>query len=223
MRANEQLKKESDAAKSEALSKTGEISIVRANRVKEKQEEEKRLALERKLRADEQAKYNAEVVRYKAELQRVATDKAFFENDLAREAEQPKGAQKALKGPARNKAGGKENTVTTPKKNKDLPYGDGFNDDEIQAPSPSKLVLRSKPATPKAGAKRKRKPTENSPVKPLQLSQTNSVQDVVQSKDKSGNQSFDEPAQAQEDRPSTSIPQLPVLQDERFEVRRTHE
>lgn len=215
------LKRDVDVAKSEALSKTGEISIVRANRSKEKQEEEKRLAAERKLRADEQAKYNAEIVKYKAELQKVTTDKAFVENDLAREAEQRKGLQKASRAAAKNKAGGKENAVTTPKKNKDLPFGDGFNEDEIQAPSPSKLVLRSKPATPRAGAKRKRKPTENSPVKPLQLSQTNNVPDGGQARKKSANQSFEETSQAQrEGRPPTAVPQPSFSHDGRFEVRR---
>jgi len=207
-------------AKSEASSKTGEISIVRANRSKEKQEEEKRLAAERKLRADEQAKYNAEIVRYKAELQKVTTDKAFVENDLAREAEQRKGLQKVSRAAAKSKAGGKENAVTTPKKNKDLPFGDGFDEDEIQAASPSKLVLRSKPATPRAGAKRKRKPAENSPVKPLQLSQTNNVPDVGQAREKSVNQSFEETSQAQrEGGPSTAVPQHPFSHDGRFEVR----
>lgn len=207
-------------AKNEASSKTGEISIVRANRSKEKHEEEKRLAAERKLRADEQAKYNAEIVKYKAELQKVTTDKAFVENDLAREAEQRKGLQKVSRTAAKSKARGKENAVTTPKKNKDLPFGDGFDEDEIQAPSPSKLVLRSKPATPRVGAKRKRKPTENSPVKPLQLSQTNKVTDVGQAREISANQSFEETPQAQrEGRPPTAIPQPPFPHDGRFEVR----
>lgn len=206
-------------AKSEASSKTGEISIVRANRSKEKQEEEKRLAAERKLRAEEQAKYNAEIVKYKAELQKVTTDKAFVENDLAREAEQRKGLLKATRAAAKTKAGGKENAVTTPRKNKDLPFGDGFNEDEIQAPSPSKLVLRSKPATPRAGAKRKRKPTENSPVKPLQLSQTNNVPDVIQGGEKSANPSFEETSQAQrEGGPPPANLQRPFAHDARFEV-----
>lgn len=211
--------REIDVAKSEASSKTGEISIVRANRSKEKQEEEKRLAAERKLRADEQAKYNAEIVKYKAELQKVTTDKAFVENDLAREAEQRKGLQKASRVATKNKAGGKENAATTPRKNKDLVFGDGFNEDEIQAPSPSKLVLRSKPATPRAGAKRKRKPTENSPAKPLQLSQTNNVPDIGQGGEKSVNQSFEETSRAQREAgPTPANPQHPFAHDGRFEV-----
>lgn len=218
MRANEQLKKEADAANSEALSKSGEISIVRANRAKEKQEEERRLAAERKLRSEEQAKYNAEVVRYNAELQKLATDKAFVENDLAREAGQRKGASRASTTAGKSKITGKENTVTTPKKIKDLSYGDGFNEDEIQVPSPSKLTLRSKPATPKAGAKRKRKPTENSPVKPLQLSQGNNVPDPVQPGRQLANQTFSDPVQVQNYQPLPSHSTVRVLPDERFEV-----
>lgn len=211
------MKQESHLAKNEALSKNGEISIVRANRAKEKQEEEKRLAAERKLRADEQAKYDAEIAKYKAELQKVTTDKAFVENDLVREAERRKGLQKASRAAGKENAQGKENAVTTPKKNEDLPYGDGFNEDEILAPSPSKLVLRSKPTTPKAGFKRKRKPTETSPVKPLQLSQTNNIFDESQPREKAANQSFEETSHVQEEsKPLSTVPAF--LHDDRFEV-----
>ncbi len=62
---------------------------------------------------------------------------------------------------------------TTPKKNRSLDHGDGFEDDELQLTSPSKLPYRSKTGTPKAGNKRKRKPVPASPIKPLQLSQAN--------------------------------------------------
>ena len=218
-RANERLKRDYDAAKSDAFAKTGEIAIVRANRLKEKQDEEKRLADERKLRADELAKYNAEVQRYKTELQKVSTDKAFIENDLAREAEQRNGQQKNSK-TAVKKALGKENTLGTPKKKKDGALGDGFNDDEIQIQSPSKLALRSKPATPKAGAKRKRKPTENSPVKPLQLSQTK--------KDLKGGPSNQEehqhvgaPADVPAKEPPKAVVQYSQRDDHRYEVNTT--
>lgn len=219
LRNNEQLKKESETAKNEALAKTGEISIVRTNRAKEKQEEEKRFAAERKLRAEEQTKYNAEALKYKTELQKVATDKAFVENDLAREAEIRKGAKKTSRVAARSKARGKENEAVTPKKNNDLSFGDGFNEAEIQAPSPSKLALRSKPATPKAGSKRKRKPTENSPVKPLQLSQTSKADTAAQRDSRVEDQSLSGSIQVQEEGSSRSTHQPPVSKDEKFEVR----
>lgn len=217
---NERLKRDYDAAKTDAFSKTGEIAIVRAKRLKEKQEEEKRLADERKLWADEMAKYNAEVQRYKAELQKVTTDKAFVENDLAREAEQRKGLQKNAKAVAK-KAPGKENVIATPKKKKDSALGDGFNDDEVQVQSPPKLALRSKPATPKAGAKRKRKPTENSPLKPLHLSQTKRDTEGVPSHKGVEQQSFEAPAEVPANEGPKTIIQYPQPADDRYEVYKT--
>lgn len=216
---NERLKREYDAAKTDAFSKTGEIAIVRANRLKEKQEEERRLEHERRLRVDEQAKYTAEVQKYKAELQKISTDKAFIENDLARETEQRKGLQRTTKIGGKTKAPGKENAPTTPKKSKIGSLGDGFNDDEIQVQSPSKLALRSKPATPKQGAKRKRKPTENSPIKPLQLSQTEEIPKADPSLKHAQNQSFDAPTEARANEAPKPIVQIVSQDDDRFDVR----
>ncbi|KAL8832571.1 MAG: hypothetical protein Q9191_000195 [Dirinaria sp. TL-2023a] len=207
--------------KSEALSKIGEIAIVRANRVKEKQEEEKRLWTERKARTEEQTKHNAELQRYKSELQKVSTDKAFIENDLVREAEQRKGIQKSSKAVGKSKTVEKENAVTTPRKNKDLRYGDGFNDDEAQVPSPSKLPLRSKPATPKAGVKRKRKALDNSPVKPLQLGSTAKDQSTKPTKDKPDLPPSQNAQQQHDDEFAQPESSLKIQHDERFKI--THQ
>lgn len=220
-RENEKLKRDYDAAKTEAFSKTGEIAIVRANRLKEKQEEEKRLENERKLRADEQARYNAEMQKYKAELQKISTDKAFIENDLAREAEQRRGLQRNAKTGGKSgvsKATGKENVATTPKKAKTESFGDGFSNDEIQVQSQSNLALRSKPVTPKAGGKRKRKPTENSPVKPLQLSQTKKDSNDAQSHKVDENKSIEAPTEGIRQEGQKTIVQVVQQEDERFEV-----
>ena len=220
-RENERLKRDYDAAKTEAFSKTGEIAIVRANRLKEKQEEEKRLEQERKLRADEQARYNTEMQKYKAELQKISTDKAFIENDLAREAEQRRGLQRNAKTGGKSgvsKATGKENVATTPKKAKTDSFGDGFNNDEIQVQSPSRLALRSKPATPKAGGKRKRKTTDNSPVKPLQLSQTKKDSNDAQSHKVANNQSIEAQTEVPPQEGPKPIVQIIRQEDERFEV-----
>ena len=123
-----------------------------------------------KLHAEEVARQKIEVDKARAERQQIETQKRFLENELARETEQIKSRQRATK------SGGGEAALSeaaakplTPKKSK-APYGDGFDDDEIQVAPPSNLALRSKPITPRAGAKRK-KPTGGSPSKPLQLSQ----------------------------------------------------
>ena len=222
-RENEKLKQDYNAAKSDAFSKTGEIAIVRANRLKEKQEEERRLEQERKSRAEEQAKYNAELQKYKAELQKISTDKAFIENDLARETEQRKGYQRNTKATGKlgdTKALGKENIATTPKKSKVASLGDGFNDEEIQVQSQSSLAVRSKPVTPKAGVKRKRKPTENSPVKPLQLSQARKDSRGGESSKGAEDQALEAPAEASVNEGQKNIVQVAQADDDQFKVRK---
>ena len=157
-------------AKENASSKAGEIAIVRANQTKLEKESEKRLAALQKMHAEEAARQKMEVDKARAERQQIETQKRFLENELARESQQIKSLQRAVK------SGGGKTALPdapakpmTPKKSK-APFGDGFDDDEIQAASPPKLPLRSKPVTPRAGSKRKR-PIEGSPSKPLQLSQ----------------------------------------------------
>lgn len=138
-----------------------------------------------KLHADEAARQRIEVEKARAELQKIATEKDFLENDLAEGTKQIRNLQRAIK-KGGEKVTGKENHPTTPRKIKALPHGDGFDDDEVQPLSPSRLVLRSKAGTPKGGTKRKRKPTEDSPVKPLELAeprQADSFEEVVQPKD----------------------------------------
>lgn len=172
-----------------------------------------------KLHADEAAQQKVEVEKARAELQKIATEKDFLENDLAAGTKQIRNLQKAIKKggdkDSEIKARGKENQLVTPKKNKSLPYADGFDDEEIQPMSPSRLVIRSKANTPKAGAKRKRKPTEASPVKPLDLAQPIQID------------SFEEEAQPQrvDDVPSANAPLLrptPIRQDQKFKVRITN-
>lgn len=73
----------------------------------------------------------------------------------------------------------KEVAPQTPRKYRSAGIRDGFENDEIETISPSKLAYRSKLSTPKVGAKRKRTPANASPVKPLQLSQANGDGDAV--------------------------------------------
>ncbi|KAK4692351.1 hypothetical protein P7C71_g4832, partial [Lecanoromycetidae sp. Uapishka_2] len=155
-------------ANDNVFSKAGEIAIVRANANKIEKDFEIRTQALHKLHADEAARQRIEVEKARAELQKIATEKDFLENDLAEGTKQIRHLQRAIKkGP--DNSTGKENHPTTPRKNKFLPHRDGFDDDEVQPMSPSRLAIRSKKGTPKAGAKRKRKVTEGSPVKPLDL------------------------------------------------------
>lgn len=138
------------------------------------------LALQ-KLRADEAARHKIEVEKAKAEQQKITIEKRFLENELGQGAEQIKTLQRAVKDGAGRTANSKvdedRSLVTTPKKSKALPYGDGFNKHEIKGTSPAKLSLRPKSQTPKAAGKRKRK-VEDSPVKSLVLSQPTKLDSV---------------------------------------------
>lgn len=168
-----------------------------------------------KLHADEAARQRIEVEKARAELQKIATEKDFLENDLAEGTKQIRNLQRAIKKVgdkgSETKARGKENQPVTPKKTKILAHADGFDDEDIQPMSPSRLVIRSKGNTPKAGAKRKRKPTEASPVKPLELTQPIQID------------SFEERAQPQRNDVHSANDQLPrptpVRQDQKFKVR----
>lgn len=187
---------------------------MRANATKVEKEFENRTMALQKLHADDAARQKIEVERARAELQKIATEKDFLENDLAEGTKQIKTLQRAIKKggdkSSESKPGGKENQPITPRKTKSLAYADGFDDDEIQPMSPSRLVIRSKANTPKAGAKRKRKPTEASPVKSLELTQPIQID------------SFEQTAQPQRsDDPSAdnlSPWRAPAQEDQKFKV-----
>ena len=215
LREREALQKAIQTANDNAYSKAGEIAIVRANATKVEKEFENRTMALQKLHADEAARQRIEVEKARAELQKIATEKDFLENDLAEGTKQIRNLQKAVKKGggkvSESKARGKENQPVTPKKNRALAYADGFDNEEIQPMSPSKLVIRSKANTPKAGAKRKRKLTEASPVKPLELIQPIQIDlsEETAQPQRSGVQSANH-----------LLPRsAPVRQDQRFKVR----
>ena len=146
-----------------------------------------------------------EVDKARAELQKIATEKDFLENDLAEGTKQIRNLQRAIsKGP--EKGAGKENQPVTPKKNKVLAQGDGFDDDEVQPMSPSRLAIRSKKGTPKGAAKRKRKTVEDSPVKPLDLATPKAVE------------SFEEIPDPLKDHPPTHNTPAPRQSDRKYEL-----
>lgn len=164
-----------ETANSNALSKAGEISIIRANHAKVVREYEKKSLELQKIHADEGARQRAETEKARAERERIATEIEFLKRDLTEEAERVRNLTRNAKAgggkaPTSKTAAGTD-IVATPKKVIVLPYRDGFDDDEIMVVSPSKTANKPKAVTPKAGAKRKRKPAEESPVQPLHLSQ----------------------------------------------------
>ncbi|KAL9615457.1 MAG: hypothetical protein Q9167_000135 [Letrouitia subvulpina] len=187
----QELREERDAlfrAREEAeealRSKTGEIAIIRANQTKsEKYFEQKMNAVQRGHEA-EAARQRLETEKTLAEKEKIAIEKRFLQNDIAESNEQIKNLQRAAKTNWKattnvGDAGAKEVAPQTPRKYRSAGVRDGFEDDEIEMVSPSKLAYRSKLSTPKVGAKRKRAPANASPAKPLQLSQANGDGDAI--------------------------------------------
>lgn len=154
------------------LAKAGEASIVRANQAKTVRECQAKVQALEKLHVETVARQKIELDSARAERERMATENKFLRRDVIEESEKARQAQKLAKGTT----GGPPAQIngeltTTPKKSKVPSYRDGFDDDEIVTISPSKVLGRQKPLTPKLGTKRKRKANEDSPGQPLQLSQ----------------------------------------------------
>ena len=119
----------------------------------------------RQLHADAITKQKAELASVRKEREKIATSNRFLEHDLVVEAGKTKHAAK----PARPGAERPGSAFGTPKKSKNLPYRDGFEDGDIIMHSPSRTRDKSKQSTPKGGAKRKRTITDQSPIAPLPL------------------------------------------------------
>ena len=176
MQEREALQQEVKTANDNAFAKAGEVAIVRAKLTKASKDYENQVQALQKERAAEKARHNDELVKIKAERERIATDNMFLQHNAGERTN--RGVippEKRQKGPGGNDttSNGFSNgsTAHTPKKRMELPFRDGFESHEIMPISPSKSNGRSKPSTPKAGAKRKRKATEDSPSLSLQLSQ----------------------------------------------------
>ncbi|KAG8528519.1 uncharacterized protein KY384_007437 [Bacidia gigantensis] len=189
---------EIQTAKDNTYAKFGEIAIVRANASKIEKEYENRAKAMQKDHSDEVTRQRLELEKAKAELQKIATEKDFLENDLAEGTKQVRNLQQAMK----NADKSVDVKTTTPKKQRSG-LGDGFDDGEIQPLSPSKLALRAKVGTPKAGSKRKRKPPGDSPTKQsLELDRP------------LGNDSSGDRGPALQKTPSEPTPQAPIRQDQ---------
>ena len=111
------------------------------------------------------AKHRAEIEAARKDREKIETNNRFLEHDLAQEAERARNTRRTLRDRQANMALSKDKAspATTPKRNRILPYRDGFNDEEAVMLSPSKLKEKAKTTSPKAGAKRKRAPSQKSP------------------------------------------------------------
>lgn len=126
----------------------------------------------RKLNADQIAKQQKALEAARIAEKNAAIERDFIKQDLAEESERVRRLARAKEGEKKD-AGA---AATTPKKKQALPHRDGFDDDEIEilSPSrvsPSKYQKRNATSPAKAGAKRKRKTVE-SPAAALEVIQS---------------------------------------------------
>lgn len=158
--------KERDALRSDLNAKAGEIAIVRSKQDKAAKEHEREMTTLRKLNEEKMAKQLRALEAAKIAQQQAATEREFLKQDLSEEAERVRRLKAREAAEKRGDAG-----ISTPRKKKSLAHRDGFDDDEIQIISPSKLSpskFQKKPGTPTRAGKRKRKAVD-SPVAPLDI------------------------------------------------------
>ncbi|KAH6676267.1 DNA repair protein-like protein Rad26 [Halenospora varia] len=165
----QELQRERDALKSDLNAKTGEIAIVRSKQETEAKKYERELVAVRKLNEDKLAKAQKELEASRISEKNIAIERDFIRQDLTEESERVRRLNKAK---AVEKTGG---PAVTPKKKKTLPHRDGFDDDEIEVlspsrVSPSKFQRRLAGSPSRLGAKRKRKAVE-SPISALDVQQ----------------------------------------------------
>jgi len=158
------LTQKNRALEQEKNSKDGEVSILRTGMERLKKENERAQAAKDKFYTDQIAKLQKEREAALLAAKNAAVERDFTKRDLAEESERVRRL---------NKAKNAKEPPVTPKKKKALPVGDGFDDDEVEMVSPSKLspskFQRRLTASPlKARGKRKRK-VHDSPAGALEV------------------------------------------------------
>lgn len=169
---------ERNALRDEVNAKTGEIAIVRSKQDKTVKEYEREMIAIRKLNEDKLAKQQKALEAARISEKNAATERDFIRRDLAEESERVRRLNRARE--VEKEDGG---NLTTPKKKKTLPHADGFESDECQILSPSKLspskFQRRVTGSPAKPGKRKRKAIE-SPAGPLEVIQPEPVVEAEQ-------------------------------------------
>ena len=160
--------KERNALKQDLNAKAGEIAIVRSKQEKTAKEFQREMNAVKKQHADAAAKQQKALEAARIAEKNAATERDFIKQDLAEESERVRRLNKAREAERKEVAG----SVTTPKK-KTLPHRDGFDDDEIEFISPSKISpskfhKRIVGSPSKLAGKRKRKAAD-SPATALEV------------------------------------------------------
>lgn len=160
-----------DDSRASALSKAGEIAIIRRNHERAIAEYEKRIVALQRSHADVTAKQRAEIESVQKAREKVETDNRFLAHDLAQETGKTSFAvRRGGRDSPKKSFNGLGSGANTPRRHSVLPFRDGFDEEDIARLSPSKSRDKSKISTPKGGAKRKRSAADQSPGNPaLQL------------------------------------------------------
>ncbi|KAB8297960.1 hypothetical protein EYC80_001738 [Monilinia laxa] len=161
----QELQQKNKALEQEALSKNGEISILRGRIDKSEKEYERTQAAKEKLHAEQLAKLQKDREAAEIAARNAAIERDFTKQDLFEETERVRKLNRA-----RNL---KDVQAVTPKKTKPMPFRDGFDDDEIEALSPSKIspskFQKRLVGTPSRAAKRKRKANDSPSANALDI------------------------------------------------------
>ncbi|OKL58990.1 hypothetical protein UA08_05907 [Talaromyces atroroseus] len=152
-------------AREDATKKAGEVAILRANLVKQAQTFERTITSLKSQLAEQTAKNKGAQQAAIDDRQKLETENLFLREELRDETLKVNNLRMKKKTEA----------PQTPRKQRTLPFRDGFDDDEIGVPSPTRSSGgRSKRGTPTVAGKRKRKASDAPiPMAPLQLSPGN--------------------------------------------------
>ena len=182
--------------------KAGEADNLRRRGEAERREVEKR-------RTELDREYKQQTERLKAERDELARQLELTKtsNEFDKhEARQDGQLRRPRNMPSRPKAPVAGPAATPKKTQKNIPLGDGFDDEDMVMASPSRRREKSKVATPRQASKRKRMATNDSPIAPLQLSEPR------------GPLKAPEPTSAAQDRPDLSLLRNLCKDDRRFSL-----
>ncbi|KAL5449739.1 hypothetical protein PMIN06_005819 [Paraphaeosphaeria minitans] len=159
-----------DIASAEVTKRTGEVDNLRRRTEHATHQAEQRLAQQQQEHSDATGKIMAERDALLRQLEQAKTNSAFDEH--TRVEEQMRRPRRVVPSRPKPTAPAALSPAGTPsKRQKNLPLGDGFDEDDVVMVSPSKRRDKSKAATPKQASKRKRQITNDSPVPILELSE----------------------------------------------------
>ena len=166
MKERDKLTAELQSTKNQVTTQQGEIAIIRENRDRESKVLDRQMAAVKKSMHEELGKTRAAMATLAETNSRIMSDNKYLKHELDEEAGKTKFLQQRLKEKPTERPTG---PTTTPRKGAASSLRDGFDDDEIMVMSPVKSARRSKPPTPQAASKKKRKADVQSPIKPLVL------------------------------------------------------